>query len=296
MNRFLACASLLCYLFLQMSESLSISRRRLLATFAAAPLAASAKKKHIPVGLELYSVRDELQRDLPATLDAVAKQGYECVEFYAAYFEWTPDYAKTVRSQLDSLSLKCFSTHNDLKSYSPDGIHKAMDLNGILGSRYIVLASAGDPKTVDGWKQVAETLNHGNEEFKKANISAGYHNHDAEWHPIDGQRPMDILAQNTDKSIALQLDVGTCVEAGADPVAWIRQNPGRIRSLHLKDWSAANGYKVLFGEGSAPWKKIFAAAESAGGVEYYLIEQEGSQYPEIETADRCLVAFHNMHS
>jgi sugar phosphate isomerase/epimerase len=78
-------------------------------------------------------------------------------------------------------------------------------------------------------------------------------------------------------------------------VAWIRANPGRIRSLHLKDWSPAKGYRVLFGQGVAPWKKIFAAAESVGGVEYYLIEQEGSEYPEIETADRCLVAYHDLH-
>jgi sugar phosphate isomerase/epimerase len=159
-----------------------------------------------------------------------------------------------------------------------------------------VLASAGDPKTVDGWKQVADTLNKGNDKFQKGNLHAGYHNHDVEWHPIDGQKPMEILAKGTDKSVMLQLDVGTCLEAGSDPVDWIEKNPGRIRSLHLKDWSKEGGYKVLFGEGAAPWKKIFAAAESVGGVEYYLIEQEGSQYTEFETADRCLVAFHNIHS
>jgi sugar phosphate isomerase/epimerase len=91
----------------------------------------------------------------------------------------------------------------------------------------------------------------------------------------------------------LQLDVGTCVEAGADPVAWIKANPGRIRSIHCKDWSSdpAKEYKVLFGEGSADWRAIFAAAESVGGVEYYLIEQEGSQYSEFETAQKCLQAF-----
>jgi sugar phosphate isomerase/epimerase len=93
----------------------------------------------------------------------------------------------------------------------------------------------------------------------------------------------------------LQLDVGTCLETGNDPVAWIRANPKRIRSLHLKDWSPAKGYRVLFGQGVAPWKKIFEAAESVGGVEYYLIEQEGSDYPELETADRCLVAYKDLH-
>ncbi len=279
-----------------MTNFFKLSRRHVLAAFAGAPLTAFGKKKHIPVGLELYSVREELKRDLPATLETIAKQGYECVEFFSPYFEWTTGYAKTVRAQLDSLNIKCHSTHNGLKSYSVDGMDKAMELNGILGARYIVLASAGDPKTADGWKIVAETLNQGNEKFQKGNFHAGYHNHDIEWHAIDGQRPMDILANETDKSVMLQLDVGTCVEAGQDPVEWIQKNPGRIRALHLKDWSADNGYKVLFGEGSAPWKKIFAAAESTGGVEYYLIEQEGSRYPEIETADRCLVAFQNIHN
>ena len=193
------------------------------------------------------------------------------------------------------MGLKCHSTHNGWDSYQPEGLEKAVELNSILGARYIILASAGDPKTIDGWKHVAVMLNQGSDLFKKSRCRAGYHNHDVEWHPIDGQRPMDVLASETDKSVCLQLDVGTCVEAGADPVAWIEKNPGRIRSLHLKDWSPQNGYKVLFGEGVAPWKKIFAAAESAGGVEFYLIEQEGSRYPEIETADRCLIAFHDIH-
>ena len=106
-----------------------------------------------------------------------------------------------------------------------------------------------------------------------------------------------MLAANTGKDVVLQLDVGTCVEAGCDPVAWIKQNPGRIRSIHCKDWSPdpAKGYKVLFGEGSAPWKKIFAAAEKVGGVESYLIEQEGYSLPSVETAEKCLAAFNKLH-
>jgi len=106
---------------------------------------------------------------------------------------------------------------------------------------------------------------------------------------------MEILAANTDKSVMLQLDVGTCLEAGSDPVAWVKTNPGRIRSMHCKDWSPEKGYKVLFGEGVTPWKELFAVAESTGGVEFYLIEQEGSDYPEMETAERCLAAFRKIH-
>lgn len=273
----------------------TFSRRTFLAAAAAAPVALWARQKNIPIGLELYSVRDQLKKDPTATLKAVGKMGYECVEFYAPYFQWNTDHAKEVRKQLDDLGLRCYSTHNDMKSFTTDGIGHAIELNKILGTRYVVLASP-DRKmtTIDEYGQLADTLNHANKTFELQGLHAGYHNHDAEWHSIDGQVPMQVLAAKTDKSIMLQLDVGTCVEAGADPVAWIDSHPKRIRSLHLKDWSPDKGYQVLFGEGSVPWKKIFAAAESKGGVEYYLIEQEGSRFPELETADRCLVAYHDL--
>ena len=76
-------------------------------------------------------------------------------------------------------------------------------------------------------------------------------------------------------------------------IAWINANPGRIKSVHLKDWApgteaAEKSYRVLFGEGVAPWKEILAAVESVGGIEFYLMEQEGSRYSEFETARRCL--------
>lgn len=274
----------------------TVSRRSFLTVTAIAPFALrAADAKQIPVGLELYSVRDELEKDLSGTLQNVAKMGYECVEFYAPYYDWTPDKAKEVRSQLDTLRVRCYSTHNELKSFKPDGIQKAVELNRILGAHYIVLAHPGEVSGLDGWKEIANMLNKANEAMEVQGLHAGYHNHDAEWKPIGGKKPIEVIAADTDKSIMLQLDVGTCLEAGSDPVAWINQNPGRIRSMHCKDWSPEKGYRVLFGQGTAPWKKIFAAAESTGGIEYYLIEQEGSDYPESETAERCLVAFHNLH-
>lgn len=281
-----------------MTENETLSRRSFLAVTATAPFAVRAvdAKKQKPVGLELYSVREELKKNLGATLDSVAKMGYECVEFFAPYYDWTPEYAKQVRSQLDTLKVRCYSTHNELKSFKPDGIRKAIDLNHALDARWIVLAHPGEITTVDEWKRIAETLNTANDTFKSHGLHAGYHNHELEWKAIGGQTPMQLLAANTDKSIMLQLDVGTCLAAGADPVEWINGNPGRIHSIHCKDWSPDKGYHVLFGEGVAPWKKIFAAAESKGGLDYYLIEQEGSDYPELETAERCLVAYHNLNA
>jgi sugar phosphate isomerase/epimerase len=281
-----------------MSKTNSLSRRSFLATSAVVPLAARlplfAAGGKIPVGLELYSVRNDLKEDEPGTVRKVAGLGYECVEFYAPYFSWTVDYAKQMRAELDELKIRCYSTHNGFDSFSEANIGKAIELNKILGAHYVVLASAGSLKTVDEWKNVADQLNAASQTLAKEGLHAGYHNHQLEWKPVEGKIPLEILASNTDKSIMLQLDVGTCVEAGADPVAWINGHPGRIRSLHLKEWSPDIGYKALFGEGVAPWQKIFAAAENGGGAEYYLIEQEGSRFPEIETAQRCLAAYRKL--
>ena len=278
----------------------SLSRRLFLAMSATLPwaLAARGASSSFPVGLELYSVRGELARDPEGTLRAVARMGYECVEFYAPYFDWTEVRTKQIRKLLDDLGVRCSSTHNDQSYLLPDKIHRAADMNSILGSKYVVMASAKPGPGLDGWKSVADELNAAAEQLEPSGLKAGYHNHQPEFTPIDGRRPIELIAKNTKASVMLQLDVGTCMEAGGDPVIWIRANPGRIRSLHCKDWSPdrAKGYQVLFAEGSADWKNIFAAAESTGGVEYYLVEQEGSRYPELETAQRCLQAFRKMHS
>lgn len=275
-----------------------ISRRSFLALASAVPLIPAAMKgNRVPVGLELYSVRDQLKEDLPSTLREVARMGYECVEFFAPYFDWTLDYAKEVKRLLDDLNLRCFSTHNSASSFAPENIGHAIELNQIIGSKFIVMASAGRVEGLDGWKAVAETLNRAAERIKPLGLRAGFHNHQAEFTPVEGKRPIEVLAANTSKDIVLQLDVGTCLHAGADPVAWIKANPGRITSMHCKDWSPepAKGYAVLFGEGAVPWKKIFQAAEKTGGIQYYLIEQEGSAFPPIETVKRCLASFHRLH-
>lgn len=273
------------------------SRRSFLTFSAILPWALFAREaSSIPVGLELYSVRDALKKDPAGTVRAVAGMGYQCVEFYAPYFEWSDSQAAEMRKLLDDLGIRCYSTHNDSSYFAPDKISRARDLNHILGCKYVVMASSHEKPGPDGWKAVADTLNFAAEQLEPSGLKAGYHNHQAEFTPEDGVRPIEILARNTKPSVMLQLDVGTCIEAGSDPVAWIRSNPGRIRSLHLKDWSPApgKGYEVLFGEGVANWKGIFEAAEAVGGVEYYLIEQEGSRFSELATAKKCLDTFRTM--
>ncbi len=269
------------------------------AATASLPFSPDARAaSRIPVGLEMYSVRETMAKDLNGTVRAVAAAGYQGLEFYAPYYDWTPAQAKDMRKLLDDLGIRCFSTHNDSAYLTPEKIGHARELNLNLGSKYMVMASSHEGATADAWKKVADVLNTASDQLAADHLGVGYHNHQVEWKALDGGlRPMDILAKNTKPSVVLQLDVGTCLEAGSDPVAWIKANPGRIRSMHCKEWSpdAGKGYSVLFGEGIAPWKQLFQAAENGGGIEYYLVEQEGSRFSEIETAQKCLQAFRAAH-
>jgi sugar phosphate isomerase/epimerase len=281
----------------------TFSRRTFLAYSTILPWALQVRAaSSIPVGLELYSVRDELKKDPQGTVRAVAKMGYQGVEFYAPYFEWSESQTKEMRKLLDDLGIECLSTHNDSACFSKENLPKARDYNLILGSKYVLMASAQPKPGIDGWKEVADTLNSAAEQLEPAGLKPGYHNHQLEFTPAADlpmkARPIEIIAKYTKPTVMLQLDVGTCLEAGSDPAAWIRANPGRIRSLHCKDWSSdsSKGYAVLFGEGVADWKSIFAAAESVGGVEYYLVEQEGSRFSELDTAQKCLAEFRAKHS
>src|SRR5438270_4223546 len=117
--------------------STSLTRRTFLALSATLPwaLKSVAASSSIPVGLELYSVREALKQDPQGTVRAVAQMGYQCVEFYAPYFDWTDAQAKQMRKLMDDLGIRCYSTHNDQDYFGADKINRARDLNLILGSK-----------------------------------------------------------------------------------------------------------------------------------------------------------------
>jgi sugar phosphate isomerase/epimerase len=276
----------------------SLSRRSFLVAAGAATAVPLMAKKKIPIGIEIYSVRTEMAKDIFGPVKRVAQMGYQCIEFFASYSNWSPEQIDKMRKLLDEVKMPCHSTHNGADAFTPERLPKIIEINKALGSKYIVMASPGKIEpTVAFWQKTAETLTRAAETARAAGLFVAYHNHAPEWKPIDGKRPMDILASGTPKDVCLQLDVGTCVEAGADPVAWINANPGRFKTIHCKEYSRkpGEGYKVLFGDGDSPWKQIFQAAEKKGGVEFYLIEQEGHALPPFEAVDKCLANYKKIH-
>src|SRR5437763_11573212 len=185
------------------------TRRNFLAASAILPFAAhfrnaAAAPNSIPVGLEMYSVREALKTDPNGTVRAVAAMGYQGLEFYAPYFDWSETQAKDMRKLLDDLKIRCFSTHNDSDYFSGDKLQHARDLNLILGSKYMVMASSHNAPGPDGWRQVADTLNTAADQLETHGLKAGYHNHQTEFTLTAGIRPMEILAKNTKPSVMLQ--------------------------------------------------------------------------------------------
>ena len=209
-----------------------------------------------------------MTKDTLATVRAIARMGYEVVEFYGPYYAWTPDFVKDVRKMMDETGIRCNSTHNDARNFRPDGIQKAIDYNKTLGAKYVVMASSGNVSGLDGWKGVGETLTTAMEKLRPAGLRAGYHNHQTEFKPLDGKRPIEVIAANTPKDVMLQFDVGTCVEVGGDPVAWINANPGRINSLHSEGLGSGRGHGQ--GEGlsrSVRRGRVAVAGDLRGGGE-----------------------------
>lgn len=154
-----------------------ISRRSFIA-LSVLPWALKAQASaSIPIGLELYSVREALKQDPEGTVRSVAKLGYQCVEFYAPYFEWSESQTKQMRKLLDDLGVQCYSTHNDQKYFSAENINRARDMNLILGCKYMVMASSQPKPRLEGWKAIAEELNSAAEKIELSGLKPAYHNH-----------------------------------------------------------------------------------------------------------------------
>lgn len=228
--------------------------------------------RNVPIGIELWTVRSDVKRDIAGAVRSVAAMGYEAVEFFSTYLNWTLDEARAMRALLDDLGIVCSSTHNGMRAFTPEAIGKTIELNHILGNTAVIVASVPPVDAIEGWRTAAASFADVADRLRPHGLRSGFHNHQNEWRLLDGERPMDVIAARTPDDFILQFDVGPAVEAGADAVAWINAHPGRTKSLHCRDWSATRGYEVAFGEGDCPWPAILDAAATVGGAEYFLIE------------------------
>ena len=260
-----------------------INRRRFLKTAAGASFGGLwvaqtgfsrnfVKNKMKAIGLQLYTVRNQMEKDFDDTLAKVASTGFKEVEF-AGYYNRTPQQVKSV---LSANGLTSPSAHVSLKALSDDW-QKTIETAAAIGHRYLICAYLvpEERKSLDDYKRHADTFNRAGEACKKAGIQFGYHNHDFEFPALDGSVPFDLLLEKTDaKLVKIELDLYWTVKAKQDPLKYFASHPGRFPLLHVKDMD--NTPKQFFtevGRGVIDFKPIFAQSGKAG-VKHYFVEQD----------------------
>ncbi|MGD0538565.1 MAG: sugar phosphate isomerase/epimerase [Verrucomicrobiota bacterium] len=242
--------------------------------------------RKIPIGLQLYSVRDQCAKDLPGTLAAVAKIGYKNVEF-AGYHGRS---AKDLRQLLDDNGLKACGTHTPYESVLGDKLKETIEFNHVIGNRFLIVPWM-EGKSKQAWLDHAKLFNELADKVKAERQFVGYHAHAHDFEKFDGESAWDLFFGNTKAEVIMQLDTSNCREGGADPVAVLQKYPGRARTIHIK--ASGGGAEAVIGEDKVDWPAVFAWCESKGGTRVYVVEHETSKDP-IDAARRNFEALKKM--
>jgi sugar phosphate isomerase/epimerase len=249
-------------------------------------------KKQIPVGLQLWTVREECKKDFPGTIAKVAKLGYNGVEF-AGFYNYS---AKDVRKMLDDNGLVCCGSHTAYDLLSNEKMAETMEYNRVIGNKFIIVPwlDRTKLKTKADWLEKAKNFNELADKTRLEHVHIGYHAHAGDFAKIDDEMPWDILFGNTNKEVCMQIDTGNCMQGGGDPVAILKKYPGRSLTIHLKEFSKTNP-KALIGDGDVKWKDIFEICESTAGTQQYILEEESGAYKPLESAELSLNGFKKIH-
>ncbi len=232
--------------------------------------------KKIPVGLQLFSVREEVAKDIPATLKAIADIGYTAAEpwgYNGERLEWQGWKPADLRKVYDDHGLKCCGMHLRTEALMGDNLQRTIELNQTLGNRFLIIAAdKGRMSSVDTIMELAGILNDVSEKLKPVNMLTGYHAHPFDFDIVEGQTAWERLFDNTKDDVVMQIDIANTMNGDGDPVAMLRKYPGRAKSVHLREKGEGN---VVIGEGEADWETIFELCETRHHPEWYVVE-EGS--------------------
>jgi len=267
----------------------------------------------LPIGIQLYTLGPDAQKDLDGTLKAVADIGYKKVELAGLLGRSPAEF----RAALDRAGLKCTSAHVQAKggpgTFDSDLAKLAADL-GTLGVKTAVMPSLNIPSrfgaptaqegivgylrrvaegvTVDDWKMNADYLNAKGKALKSAGIQVGYHNHNFEFAPVGATNGLEILLANTDPAlVTFEVDIGWVAAAGVDPYAFLAKHKGRFTLMHVKDVKADTKANYAFsmdpaeiGSGALDWKRLLPEAYAAGVRGFYVEQEPPFTRPRLEAA------------
>ena len=254
----------------------------------------AATWKKIPIGTQLWCVRKQLATDIPGTLNGIGALGYEAVELENAFGKSGAEW----RGWLDAAKLRPCGFHHRLSELQGDKLAASVEFNQTIGNRNLIIRSLAPPvyTSADLLKQTADAVNEIAAKLKPLGLRVGYHNHTTDFNRIDGEYWWNRFADQTDKSVVLQFDTGNAAEAeGVTPQSLIQRNAGRTISMHVKPFSKKNPNAYL-GADELDWPAIMTAAETTGGIEWYIIEYEKEGVPPLESLKDNLALFKKLRA
>lgn len=228
------------------------------------------------IGVQLYTVRKEMERDFEGTLARVAGIGFKEVEF-AGYFNRSPE---QVRNILATLKLESPAGHMPYEALAdPSAWLRILDTANTIGHQYVVIAwtPQEERRTPDDWKRVAEKFNRAGRAAKEAGLTFAYHNHDFEFTSLgQGPIPFDLLLAETDPALVkIEMDLYWITLGGQDPFRYFAKYPGRFPMVHVKDMKKGGErpQMVDVGKGDIDFRSIFARREEAG-IRHFFVEHD----------------------
>lgn len=249
-----------------------------------------------PIGLQLFSVRGEVQKDLPAALKGVADLGYAGAEPWGyrgeelLWMGWSP---KDLRALFDDNGLACCGMHLATGALLGDNLARTIELNQVLGNRFLIVAADKQRMSaVDTIMELAGILNATAEKLKPLGMWTGYHAHPFDFVKFGDETAWEILFSNTVDGVVMQMDIGNCLSGGGDPIAMLKKFPGRAKSLHLKDYGGAPD--SVIGEGTVDWNEVFALCDTLHKPLWYVVEEGSRDGVGFEISGRSLQALKAM--
>jgi sugar phosphate isomerase/epimerase len=259
-----------------------------------------ARKKTKEIGLQIYSVRNELKEDLEGTLKQIAKIGYKWLELAdydnGKFYDKSPAEFKKLT---DDLGMEIISSHTgvEIKGVDMSNAEKLADAHAELGLKYVIKPWLIEERRVsaDSYKKVAEELNKIGEVMKSRELKFGYHNHDFEFKNVEGQIPYDILLNETDKElVTFEIDLYWIKKAGKDAVEYFKEYPGRFELYHIKDMdNTEESYFTEIGTGIINFRELFAYKDLAG-MKYFFVEQDN--YRNYSPLESIKISFDYLNS
>jgi len=255
---------------------------------------AAADNKNKVIGLQIYTVRNKIGKDLEGSLKKVAETGYQNIEAYGygnrMILGKSP---QDFRKMVEGFGMKMPSSHTVTELTSSDAREALLDEWKITvedmhtaGAQYVVYAHLGESerRNLDDYKRWADRFNHFGEISNDAGLRFGYHNHDFEFKEYDGKKGYDLFLEETEPDLVFfEPDLYWMTKAGIDPLTYFEKHPGRFELWHIKDMEDSPSKTFTeVGKGTIDFARIFKARETAG-MKLFFVEQDRSKLDEFES-------------